>query len=466
MRRKIGMLFALLLISVSLASAIDLEIEKKTINDVIVIELDNSAEFQFTIRNLGESDSFEIYSLVDVYMLPKDTFYIESGKTKKINVEVRTGEHVKKRTGHFTFGYKIRGSNTGIQEDKLTIKLVTLDQALDLSADHLTPDSEKAVIRVQNKEQFDLEEIAMTFSSVFFEFGEQFSLPALETETFEVDLDKEKFNTLMAGDYILNANVKLNDVEVPVESTIKFLEKTGLSVKESEEGLFVYRHEIEKKNEGNLVTLAEVTMERNIISRLFTGFNLQPNKVKRTGSSVLYTWQQELRPNESLKVVARTNWSIPIIVLIAIIVIIILSKIYLTANIILKKKINFVKTKGGEFALKVSVNVRAKKFVEKINVVDKLPPMVKLYERYGTIAPDRVDEKNRRIEWNIESLDEGEDRLVSYIIYSKIGIVGRFELPPAKAIYEREGKIKETESNKVFFVSEPKRVKKEKIDLS
>ncbi|GAF93937.1 unnamed protein product [marine sediment metagenome] len=220
------------------------------------------------------------------------------------------------------------------------------------------------------------------------------------------------------------------------------------------------RQEIEKKNEGNTVTLAEITMERGIISRLFTSFSLEPSKIERKGSRVLYTWQQELRPGESLRVAARTNWHIPIIVIIAIIVIIILVRVYLVSDVMLKKKINFVKTKGGEFALKVSVSVKARRFVERINVIDKLPPIVKLYERYGTITPDRVDEKNRRIEWNLESLDEGEERRFSYIVYSKIGVIGKFELPSAKAIYEREGKIKETESNKVFFISEARKVRK------
>ena len=137
-----------------------------------------------------------------------------------------------------------------------------------------------------------------------------------------------------------------------------------------------------------------------------------------------------------------------------------MSQIYLTSDIILKKKINFVKTKGGEFALKVSIKVKARRAIERISIMDKLPPIVKLYERYGTIAPDRIDEKKRRIEWNLGSLNEGEDHILSYIIYSKIGVVGKFELPSAKAIYEREGKIKETSSNRVFFVSEPKKTER------
>ncbi len=460
MKSKGVILLVALLTLVSLASAINLEIEEKAINDVVIVELDTPALFSFTIKNLGQSDGFEIYSLVGVDIFPKSSFNLETGETKKINVKVIAGESVKKNPGYFTFVYKIKGANTGIQEERLTMKIVNLKDALQLSADNIDPESEQAIIHIENKENFNFENIEAEFSSVFFSFSENFSLSSLEKKSFTQPLNREKLKALMAGPYILDASIKVNGVEETLGSTIKFLEQSGLSKTELKEGFFIIREEIEKKNEGNTAAVAEITMEKGIFSRLFTTLSIQPNKIERQGFKVLYTWQQELRPNESLKVVTRTNWLIPILVIIAIVALVILYQIYLTSDIILKKKINFVKTKGGEFALKVSVSVKAKRFVEKINVIDKLPPIVKLYERYGTIAPDRVDEKNRRIEWNIESLDEGEDRLLSYIVYSKIGVLGKFELPPSKAIYEKEGKIKETQSNRVFFISEPKKIKK------
>jgi len=46
---------------------------------------------------------------------------------------------------------------------------------------------------------------------------------------------------------------------------------------------------------------------------------------------------------------------------------------------------------------------------------------------------------------------------VSYIVYSKIGVLGKFALPPTTAIYEKEGKIKETESNKAYFMAEERK---------
>ena len=126
----------------------------------------------------------------------------------------------------------------------------------------------------------------------------------------------------------------------------------------------------------------------------------------------------------------------------------------------MKKRVTYVRAKGGEFALKVLIKVKAKKFVENIKIVDKLPPIVKLYEKYGTINPDKIDEKNRRLEWNVENLDKGGEVMLSYIIYSKIRIMGKFALPPTTVIYEREGKVREAESNKVFFITEARKPEK------
>jgi len=50
---------------------------------------------------------------------------------------------------------------------------------------------------------------------------------------------------------------------------------------------------------------------------------------------------------------------------------------------------------------------------------------------------------------------------LSYIIYSKVGILGKFALPVTTAVYEREGKIHEAESNRTFFIAEPRKKEEE-----
>jgi hypothetical protein len=226
-QKKVGILLILLVfLSTSMVSAINLEIEKEIINEIIITELNNSAFFELSIKNLEESDNFQLYSLVGVDIKPREIFRINSEETKNITVEITALESVKKISGYFTFVYKIK-SSTGIQEDRLTIKIVNLKDAMHLSADNINPDDNKAVVHLQNKENLNFDDIEAEFSSVFFEFEEEFSLPALGKKSFAVDLDQQRFGTLIAGPYILNADIKINNTEETLESTIKFLEKSG-----------------------------------------------------------------------------------------------------------------------------------------------------------------------------------------------------------------------------------------------
>ena len=55
-------------------------------------------------------------------------------------------------------------------------------------------------------------------------------------------------------------------------------------------------------------------------------------------------------------------------------------------------------------------------------------------------------------------MEAGEVKMVSYIVYSKVGVFGKFALPTATAIFEREEGIHEVESNMAFFVTEQRKV--------
>ncbi|MEK6848726.1 MAG: hypothetical protein AABX65_03790 [Nanoarchaeota archaeon] len=138
----------------------------------------------------------------------------------------------------------------------------------------------------------------------------------------------------------------------------------------------------------------------------------------------------------------------------AVIIIILIVSYRRTRYVLIQKRVVPVKTKGGEFALKVILNIKARRFVEKITIIDKLPPSLHLHERFGTIAPERIDAKRGRMEWGLNDLHSGEERVVSYIMYSKVSPIGRFELPRATAIFERLGAVHETESNRTIVVSE------------
>jgi len=450
------LIFSLSLIA-GLVSA-QLQIKKQAVVDAVVPETKQPAVYNLEITNLGEDDNFQIYSLVGIGIYPNDTFSLGAGQTKDIEVKLYPEEAVLKNPGTFNFVYKIKGERTGITEDVMLIRIINLKDALDINSYNIELDAGTSKVYVRNKVSLAFPEIKARFHSAFFDFNKNFSLNANEEKEFDVTLDKEQIKNLFAGEYIITSDIETYGAKARIENSFRYAEKEFVKTDEIKKGFLIYSQNIVNKiNEGNLPSIAQIIIKKNIISRLFTTFNIEPNRVERKGFAVTYIFQKEIKPGETFTVRATTSWLYPLIIIIAVIIIILLVKTYSSTFIILRKRTTYVRTKGGEFALKVSLDVKARNYAEKINVVDKIPSLVKVHERFGAIPPTKIDEKNRRLEWSIDSLQPGEQRVFSYIVYSKIAPIGKFELPQATAVYERDGKIHEVESNKVFFLTEPRR---------
>ena len=68
--------------------------------------------------------------------------WVVSSMRKAYGLERAKNENIE------TFVYKIKGSNTGIQEERLTIKLVELEKVLELSTDNINPESEELTVNI------------------------------------------------------------------------------------------------------------------------------------------------------------------------------------------------------------------------------------------------------------------------------------------------------------------------------
>ncbi len=451
--KKIFITIFILLLVFPFVSAINISIEKQSENEVLVADLNKPAVFDLKITNHGSDDNFEFYNLLGFTMYPVGTVHIEAGQTKNVQLGMTPIGKFTYR-GLYTFEYFIRGNDDTEVKERLTFRAIDLEEAFEVGSGELDLESNSLEIYIYNKVNFDFGEMSAKFSSPFFSIEKEFSLGPNERKNFNITLNKEDFKALMAGFYTLKTEVSAQGESVDVEGVIKFVEKDILTTTKKDYGLIIYTQLIKKVNEGNVLVKSETVIKKNIISRLFTSFSPEPDSVDRSGFKVYYTWTREIKPSETLEISVRTNWLFPLLIILFIVAIVLLAKQYSRTHLVLRKKISFVKAKGGEFALKVSIFVHAKKYVERISIIDRLPPLVKIYEKFGKEEPTRVDEKTGRIEWNFEKLEAGEIRILSYIIYSKIGVLGKFALPSTTAVYEKDGEIHEAESNKAFFVAE------------
>ncbi len=435
---------------------LDLEVEKKSSGEVLVLGTNQYATFDLEVTNNGPSEEIKFYNLVGFEMLPSEHILIKSGETKNIQLQIYPLGELNAQGGYILH-YFVRGKDFSKLEFELPFIVTDLENAFEMGAGEINPESDSIEVYLHNKVNFNFDSIDIEFKSQFFDYSESFSLGPNEKKEFSIPLTKEDFKKLTAGFYTLQAEISTEDQSATLEAPVKFIENANLKTETESNGFFINQQIVRKINEGNTITKATIELKKNIISRLFTDFNTNPDAVERKGLKVTYIWNRDLKPDETLEISVVTNWVFPLLVIFLIVIITTLVKNYSRTNLIIKKKITFVKAKGGEFGLKISIFMHAQKYLENVNIIDRLPPLTKIHEKFGINYPSKIDEKNKKIEWTFQKLEEGETRVLSYYLYSKVGILGRFALPTATAIFERNGNIMETNSNRSFFVSEQKR---------
>ncbi len=451
--KKIFLVIIFALLILPFIPALNLKIEKASSDEAMILGLESPAVFHLNITNLGDANNLIFYNFFGSDMYPKGTVAIGGGETKEVEVGIYPRED-SNQLGWIKFDIFIKGDEGSETSYSLMVNSIKLEDAFEIGAEEFKPDSSTISVYIHNKVNFNFKQIVVKFKSPFFNFERVADIAPYQKKNFEITLNKDDFRDLMAGYYTVKAEVTIENEKANVEGVLKFTEKDIVTTSQNEYGFVIHTKKIIKSNEGNIVSDSSTVIKKNVISRLFTTFSPEPDIVERKGLSIYYTWERAIKPGEKLEILVRTNWLLPLLAILLVVAIVLLAKQFSRTNLVLKKRVNFVRAKGGEFALKVSMIITARKFVERISVIDRLPALVKLHEKFGGEMPKKVDEKNRKMEWHFDKLDAGESRIFSYIIYSKVGVLGRFALPKATALYEREGEIHEVESNQAYFVAE------------
>lgn len=441
----------LIIMLISLASGIS--VSTQPVLNTIIAEYDQPAIFNLTINDV-EPGFYSIYTLANVRLQPQSPFQL-TGSNDKLQVYVYPTESLNTK-GLYTLTYILKKSDIEYQEN-LQVKIVELENALEISSDAISPESDEITFFIRNNENAKLENIEVKFTSLLFETTRKITLEPKQKTYISIPVDSTKLKTTAAGSYIIRAEFITNKDTKKLEGKMYLGAQKGITSEEETSGLIINTKTHTKINSGNTFEQIQIIERKNIISRLFTSFNIEPHKVDRQGTSITYTWTKELKPGEVYIISTRTNYVFPFIILISAILIILGFIKYATTTIDIKKSVAPVKTKGGEFALKVTINIKAKKQIENASLIDKIPQVVKIYEKFGILKPTKIDHTNRRIQWDIGELSAGEERTFNYIIYSKVGVVGRFALPEALVVFEKNNEVHEAFSDKVFFLSEQSR---------
>jgi len=448
--KKLPLFLTIALLCLSSVSALSMtpEYSSKT----IVRGIESPITLTLNIEN-ASTGIYNIYTLADMTIEPSQTFSISAGHTEKeLTITAKDGLDVE---GYYSFTYTLNYRGVEKIDEKLTLNILNLEDVIEIGSNNIDPTTGNVSFYIQNLEDITLKNLTATFSSILFETEQTFDLDPNEKLEIVVEVDEDKLKTTRAGVYIIESVFQTNNGKEKIKGTLYLGEKKGITSTEDTSGFLIKTETITKVNTGNVVEGIQVKIKKGIIARLFTTFNIEPTITDRKALSVEYTWVKEkLNPTEVYIIKARTNYIFPFLIVIVAALALFGFKRFSETKLEAKKYVSHVKTKGGEFALKVTLSVKAKKDVENVSLIDRVPAIVKIYKKFGMIKPDKIDTQNRRIHWNIGDLNAGEERVFTYIVYSKVGVVGKFSLPEALAVFERDGKIHEVDSNKVFFMSD------------
>jgi hypothetical protein len=424
-------------------------IEKKAVNDVIATELTIPAKYDVTIHNEGPAYGFEFVTLVDATILPKEMINIPSGQSSTVPVSFLPNYRVKY---NFYYEYFVRDNFGNSIKDNLYVQILPLSQIVSIQVPkEIARNDVSLPIQIVNKENIDLGNVVVFVESDPITASTTIAVPANTAVTVNVPLGNTKLKVTEAGAYSIKVKLLLNNeynYTLDQYSTLKEYSEITEETKISR-NFFGYVKTITRKNNGNIKQLITVDYKyANFIEKSFTSFNIEPN-LRETSKS---TWQKQLAPGETLTIIADTNYTIPIVIVIVLVIAVIAYIMFKKRKVIVSKKALRIRTKGGEFAVKIVLLLKniSNKEVSNLNLVDRLPLTTRLYEKFGSVRPDETDK--HRLTWRFPALLPGEEIVTSYIIYSKINMVGTIELPSAALNFTGDkGKKHSTTSNKLLI---------------
>ena len=197
MKKLCVVLFVALMIF-PLISAINVSVEKESSEEVLIAGLEGPVIFDLKISNNGAEDNFKFYNLIGFEMFPVGTFHMNANETKNIELKISPIQELTHR-GLYTFEYFIKGSDGTEIKEKLTFRIVEIESVFEVGSGAIDLETNSLEVYIQNTVNYNFREVDVKFSSVFFDFEEDFSLEPYEKKTFNVEFNKENCKELMAG---------------------------------------------------------------------------------------------------------------------------------------------------------------------------------------------------------------------------------------------------------------------------
>jgi len=469
--------FIISILAISSVSAYSFDVAYTTIKDNIYIS--EGAEFEVTIvNNEDQANRFRV-SVEDFTQWSIETIP-QSYKLSGVSIPANKADTFKLifypkniRPGQKSVKVVVKSEET---EDEIG-KSLNINLKSEYSIPSFIPNIELKVyapnqgkvdprldnvykVEVKNKNLLILDDITVTLkSSLLDETQAGIKLEPLERRLldFPVTLDRTespKTETLIATATIRNQSfVAIQDYEI-----IPYKEDFA-QIPEKKSQFLKITDMIHVTNNGNSEQVQTIKAETGFLKSLFCYTKPRADVVKEQGQRY-FVWNLTLDSKETKTLSATLNFR-PIISLILVILIAFALYYYLRSPIVITKDYADVSTQdGGISKLDVVLNIRnrSKKSVSNIEIIDKIPSLAHLEKevKAGSLHPSKIirhERKGTMLKWDIESLEEGEERIIKYTMRAKLAILGGFTIPPAIVRFKTDKGIDTSAKSNVLRIN-------------
>jgi len=457
-----GFLIILLLVNLSLAQPAKSTVEVIEVDNQVVVG--ETATFQIKITNTAEEKQrFSLYSIAhgfDFEPVPLRDKIIEldAGKSYSVKVLVKATESFKpgiyyvSSTVESDFGEKHNiPLKIYLSPEEPLDYIPAIKATIDMDEKIDPKSSVPVTLFLENRNPLDLTGLEVRIQSDIPEFVKQatIDLPPLEKKTIEFTIIPNKFQ--QPKEYFLffvfekdGEVVKVIDKRIEILSIIP-----DFKVNPSDVTKFLKTTtSVEVINEGNVINTQQVKLPVSFWSHYF----VSGAKTSKINDENYVVWEVTLGPNESKNLEYVSDYRIPFIILLLVLLFIGFAY-YVKSPIVLRKRAVITKSddEGALSEVKVTLEVvnKLRKPINDLEITDLVPAIANVEKslELGTLKPHAIKhtKQGTKVIWSMAEIDGLEHRLITYKVKAKLNILGTFSLPRAVLHYKKskgkKGKI-------------------------
>ena len=326
--------------------------------------------------------------------------------------------------------------------------------------DKIDPRIESTVrVELENLFNYNIDDVNIQLESDLFEFENNIELKANEkrVEKFELNFPAD----VKLGEYEFSVVVKTGkDVLGAANKKVLLAPYSEVTEKIFRSNKFNKNIVITKENTGTEKSSEEVNLELTWIEKILARYNIPPDSVNKADGKYIVRWFFSIEPGERVDIIVNLPYGTYLsILLITLLLVYLIFYITRRKVVLVKKIIDVTKDSEGIKGVKIILHLtnRGNKAIEKIRIIDYLPKMVAASGKdFGTMKPTRVQKSmdgRLRLVWDLDGLDRGEERIISYIARSSLSIIGKLLLPEAVVEYQTGRSHVHVRSNKLTLLT-------------